>query len=97
MLTKTVGSDVWYHHGVTWGLSNGLTIISDGVLVRNIPEMRPQNRAEVPGETEISLGRRPRNPLNPEQMSEFTMDELQFWETWLPNVQIWKFYAASTF
>ena len=90
-----VESNQWHHHGVTSSLSNGLTIISDGVLVRSVPQMRPANRSEWPHETEISLGRLPRNPLNPEYMSEVTVDELYFWERWLPNLQMWKVYATS--
>ena len=95
--TQMVENNVWYHHGVTWSLSNGLTIIANGVLVRNVPEKTSMNRTERPHGTEISLGRLPRNPLRPEYMSEVTVDELYFWETWLPNIQIWKVYSGSTF
>ena len=96
-MTQMVESDVWYHHGVTWSRSNGLAIISDGVLVRNVPHMMPKNNTELTRETNISLGSLPRNPLVSEWMSVVAVDELYFWETWLPNIQIWKVYSGSTF
>ena len=83
-MTQMVERDVWYHHGVTWSRSNGLAIISDGVLVRNVPHMMPKNNTELTRETNISLGSLPRNPLVSEWMSEVAVDELYFWETWLP-------------
>ena len=76
-----VESNKWHHHGVTWSLGNELTIISDCLLIRNVAQMVLNDRTEWTHETEISLRRLPRNPLNQEYMSEVTVDELYFWET----------------
>ena len=50
-----------------------------------VPEREP---------AQVVLGKIP-HLVNPLYMAEVTVDELYFWESWKPNLEIWKAYTVS--